>query len=127
MDDLFFEQIGKVKVKSAFASIVPPSRSIREKLALAKEEKEVVQLMRIRMQGDELFTFTINYLPREYGRRIKEEFLYKKPLLEILEQELKLRFMEAVETIEASFASQEVAQALAIPEGSPMLFVERIM
>jgi len=44
-----------------------------------------------------------------------------------LEQDLNIRFTEAVQTVQASFADQEVAQKLEISSGLPILFVERIM
>jgi GntR family transcriptional regulator len=47
--------------------------------------------------------------------------------LQILDQEMGIRFTEAVQKIEASFADKEVAGKLEISSGSPILFVERIM
>jgi GntR family transcriptional regulator len=44
-----------------------------------------------------------------------------------MEQDLGIQFTEAFQTIEASFADQEVSEALGIASGSPVLFVERIM
>jgi GntR family transcriptional regulator len=127
MNDLFYYQISKIKVKSAEISQVTPSKIIREKLELGRDEKEVVQIKRIRFLRDRLFTYTMNYLPLEIGRRIVEKDLYEKPMLQILEQDLNIRFIEAVQTIESSFAGQEVAEKLQIASGSPILFVERIM
>ena len=51
----------------------------------------------------------------------------KKPLLQIMEQDIGISFTEAFQTIEASFADQEVAEKLSVSPGSPILFVERIM
>jgi len=127
MDDLFYHQISKVNVKSASVSVVIPTRPIREKLELGPKEKEVVQLKRVRCQGDQPFTYTINYLPMEIGAKITEEALYQKPLLKILEQDMGFQFTEAVQTIEASFSNQEIAENLSVLNGSPILFVERIM
>jgi GntR family transcriptional regulator len=47
--------------------------------------------------------------------------------LQILEQDMRIQFTEAVQKIEASFADKEVAGKLEIASGSPILFVERIM
>ena len=44
-----------------------------------------------------------------------------------MEQDLGIQFTEAFQTIEASFASKEIAEQLRIPSGSPILFVERIV
>jgi GntR family transcriptional regulator len=127
MNDLFFYQISRIQIKTAEINQVAPSKVIREKLELDTKEKEIVQIKRVRYLRDRLFTYTINYLPLEIGSRIHEKDLYKKPLLQILEQDLNIRFTEAVQTVEASFADQEVAEKLRISSGLPILFVERIM
>ena len=88
---------------------------------------EVVRIKRVRYLKDKLFTYSINYLPQEIGVKITERALYKKSLLQILEQDFGIAFVEAVQTIEATFADQEVAENLAIPSGSPVLFIERTM
>ena len=61
------------------------------------------------------------------GKRIEKKDLYKKPLLQIIQQGLGIRFSEALQTIEASFSDQEVSENLDIVSGSPILFTERIM
>ena len=73
------------------------------------------------------FAHTINYLPLEIGKKITKNALMKKPLLQIMEQDIGIPFTEAFQTIEASFADQEVAEKLSVSPGSPILFVERIM
>ena len=127
MDDFFYYQISKIQAQFAEIRRVAPSREIRDKLELDEEEKEVVRINRVRSLRDRLFTYTINYLPLDIGSRITEKDLFKKPLLRILEQDLGFQFTEAVQTIEASFANQEVAEKLGIASGAPILFVERIM
>lgn len=127
MNDLFFYQISKIQIKAVEINRLAPSKMIREKLELDMAEKEVVQIKRVRFLRDRLFTYTINYLPLEIGRRIDEKDLYKKPLLQILEQDLNIRFTGAVQTIQALFADQEVAEKLQIGPGLPVLFVERVM
>jgi len=127
MDDLFFHSLTGIKIKSVIISRVTPPKSIREKLALNIEDEEVIQIKRTRFLRDKLLTYTINYLPMEIGRKITEENLYKKPLLQILEEDLGIQFIEAVQTIEASFADQDVAKILGILSGAPILLIERIM
>jgi GntR family transcriptional regulator len=126
MDDLFY-QISKSKTKSVKLTTMIVPKSIRPKLKLEKGNEEIIQIKRVRFLEKKPFAYTINYLPIEIGRRIKEQDLYKKPLLQIMEQDMGITFVEALQTIEASFANQEVAEKLAIPSGAPILFVERIM
>jgi GntR family transcriptional regulator len=94
---------------------------------LDEEDPEIVLIKRARFKEERSFAFTMNYLPVGIGKNIAKTDLYKKPLLKILEQDLGIRFSEAFQTIEASFANREVAEQLEIPTGSPILFVERIM
>ena len=51
----------------------------------------------------------------------------KRPLLKIMEDDLNINFIEAYETIEASFADEETAAHLGIAPGVPTLVTERIM
>lgn len=106
---------------------VEPSPLIREKLELSKEETHVVRITRDRLVPEGFRVFTINYLPTEIGRKISEKQLLKKPLLKIMEDDLKINFIEAFQTIEASFADEETAAHLGITQGVPTLLTERIM
>jgi GntR family transcriptional regulator len=98
---------------------------VKEKLNTDSEN--VVRIARVRMLHGHIFAYTINYLPEYIGLKIDEKSLYEKPLLKILEIDLDIEFDEAFQTIEASFSDQEVSEKLGIPNGSPILFVERIM
>ena len=126
MDDLFY-QVSKVKIQSVRLSRIEAPKLVREKLDLDDEEKEVVQIKRVRLLRDRVFSYTINYLPTDIGMRIIETDLLKKPLLKIMEQDLNIEFTEASQIIEASFADQEVAEQLGISPGSPVLYLERVM
>lgn len=126
LNDLFYE-VSKVKTKEVKITRLMASRRIKEKLEMDQGDKEVIQIERIRFKGSRSFAYTINYLPIEIGSKINKGELYKKPLLQIIEQDLGIPFTEAFQTIEASFASQEVAKKLGVLAGSPILFLERIM
>jgi len=77
---------------------------------------EVVQISRLRHIDDEPFSFTLNYLPIEIGKRIRAKDLYAVPLLKILQTELRIPIVRAYETIHALPAEPEVAQRLEIVE-----------
>jgi GntR family transcriptional regulator len=126
MDDLFY-QISKSKTKSVIINRMTAPKPIKEKLGLGARINEVIQVKRIRYWGVKPFAYTVNYLPLEIGMRITQGQLYKKPLLQIMEENLGIQFTEAFQTIQASFSDQEVSKCLRIPSGSPVLFVERIM
>jgi GntR family transcriptional regulator len=100
---------------------------IREKLELNKDDNYVVRIKRDRLVPEGFRAFTVNYLPLEIGRQISEDQLLKKPLVKIMEDDLKINFIEAFQTIEASFADEETAAHLGIVAGMPTLLMERIM
>jgi len=126
MDDLFY-QISKTKTKSVEINRIKLSKYLREKLNLGVESEEVIQFKRVRFKNGNSFAYTINYVPIEIGSKITEKDLKRKPMLQIMEQDLGIQFIEAFQTIEASFADKEVALKLGIMPGSPILYVERIM
>jgi GntR family transcriptional regulator len=88
---------------------------------------EIVRLRRLRHIEDEPFSFTVNYLPVEIGRRIREKDLYTVPLLKILQTDLRIPIVRAQETIDAVPADPEVAQKLGIPVLYPVMHMRRLM
>lgn len=126
MDDLFY-QISRSRMKSVRMDRIIVPKVIKEKLELRDDEEEVVQIKRVRFLEGKPFAFTVNYLPVEIGVRVREKDLYKKPLLQIFEQDLGIQFGEAFQTIQASFADQEISEQLGWTPASPILFAERIM
>jgi GntR family transcriptional regulator len=124
MDDLFY-QVSKSKTKSVRIQAIVVPKLIKKKLQLDRDD--AVQIKRVRFFAGNSFAYTINYLPFEIGSRIKEKDLYRKPLLQIMEQDLGIEFTEAMQTIRASFSDYEVSEQLGIASGSPILFVERVM
>lgn len=126
MDDLFYH-VSKTKTKTVEISRTKIPKHISDKVKFHQDPEEITLIKRIRFKGDKCIAYTINYLPLEFGERIKEEDLLKKPLLQIMEQDLGVKFAEAFQTIEASFADQEIALKLGVASGVPILLVERTM
>jgi GntR family transcriptional regulator len=117
----------KSKTLSVDIKEIEPAPLIREKLELNGNDRFVVRIKRDRLVPEGFRAFTVNYLPLDIGRRLDEKALLKKPLLKILEDDLKINFIEASQTIEASFADEEIAAHLGILPGNQTLFTERIM
>ncbi|MFC1798201.1 GntR family transcriptional regulator [Thermodesulfobacteriota bacterium] len=106
---------------------IAPSPLVREKLELKKSDRHVIRIKRDRLVPEGFRAFTINHLPYDIGKQVQEKVLMKKPLLKIMEDDLKINFLEAFQTIEASFADEETATHLGILQGNPVLITERIM
>lgn len=126
MDEIYY-QVQKLKTKSVVLEEVVPPESIKEMLELETSSQTVTRIKRIRYLGDKALNYIINHIPREIGSQLNKRDLLAKPLLQILQQDLNLIFSEAFQTVSASFADKEVADALVIPLGSPILHIERTM
>lgn len=126
MDEIFY-QVQRAKTKSVEMKVIDTPTIIREKLKLGLEDETILQIKRVRFLDNKPFSFATNYVPMEIGSQISEKELLRKPLLEILGKDLGIRFVEALQVIQASFADQEVSEKLGIAMGSPMLLIERIL
>ena len=88
---------------------------------------DVIRIQRLRHIENEPFSFTVNYLPLEIGKRVRAKDLYAVPLLRILQEDLRIPIVRARETIEAAPADPDVAAKLAIPVLYPVMHMKRVM
>jgi GntR family transcriptional regulator len=84
-------------------------------------------IKRLRHVNDEPFSFTVNFLPVSIGDRIRKEDLYSAPLMAILEGDMQIPIVRALETVEAAPADPEVSSRLRIPVLYPVMHVTRTM
>jgi GntR family transcriptional regulator len=126
VDDIFNRK-SNLETRSVELTRMKAPKLIRGKLSLEREDEEVIQIKRIRFLRNNPYAYAINYLPLAIGEKIVARDLYKKPLTQILVQDLGVVFTDAIQTMEASFADYEVASALAMASGSPTLFIEKII
>lgn len=99
-----------------------PAR-IADQLSLAEPTGTIVR--RTRLRDDVAFCYTVNYLGSEVGRKLTKKGLGSKSLMDLLEHEGH-RIESAHQTIRAQLADVSVSEALAIPLGAAVLFVERL-
>ncbi|MDA8126616.1 MAG: GntR family transcriptional regulator [Deltaproteobacteria bacterium] len=125
-DNIFARNLN-VETRSVSLTRMAAPKVIKQKLDIGEGGGDVFQIKRNRFLHGKHFSFAVNYLPLHIGERVSEDELYRKPLSRILVGELGITFAESVQTIQASFADHEVAEALAIASGSPILFIERIV
>lgn len=116
----------RTKVKILGMAMVEPNRTLRDIFQLDDGDM-VLQIEKIRQVEDSPFSLVVNYLPRDIGERVQRHDLTQKPLMTILEEDLGIEPKTASQTIEAAAASPEVADALAIDMGAPLLKVERTL
>jgi GntR family transcriptional regulator len=124
LEDLFAE-VGTSRVTSVRVAEEVPPPEVQHRLGLLDGARLTV-IRRVRTIENQPFALTVNYLPKTLGRRLARRDLYRFPLLQLLE-EAGVQFDHADQTIEARLAEEEMAKALGIEFGDPVLFVERLM
>ncbi|PYQ94109.1 MAG: hypothetical protein DMF97_18950, partial [Acidobacteria bacterium] len=120
------ERVLKLTVTDVEMRSVAAPPDIAAALAL-EPGADIIRIRRLRHIDDEPFSFTVNYLPAEIGKRIRAKDLYSIPLLKILQTELRIPIVRAQETIDAVPADPEVAQRLGITVLYPVMHMRRVM
>jgi GntR family transcriptional regulator len=85
----------------------------------------VMRIERVRLADSVPMSFDETYLPLEIGRKIVRNDLRVMPIFTLLEEKYGIPLVEADYSLDAAAASAHVAEALHIPEGSPILRIER--
>jgi GntR family transcriptional regulator len=123
-DDLLYH-VGKFKTKKVQISNRKPPPAVADLYGLDRNRDKIRVIKRVRFLGEIPAAFTINYLPLSIGDRINKEDLYRMPLLQIFKDKLKIPLGEALQSIEASVADHETAEALEISPGTQILLMQR--
>lgn len=113
----------------------PTARLIEQQIVLATEVvahrlavptgTHVMRIRRVRLADGTPMSFDETYLPRDIGEKIVTHDLDAEPIFSLLEEKYDLPLIEATYELEAVIADALVAQALAVPEGSPIFLIER--
>lgn len=123
LEDLL-AQVLLTTAREAKIDRVPAGEEVGRALQVSEEEP-VVRIERTRMLAGEPLAHTVSYLPMAVGASITAEDLRELPLMHLLEHRVGVRLEEAIQTIQAVPATRELAEMLSIPEGAPLLQVQR--
>jgi GntR family transcriptional regulator len=115
----------KTKVKVVNFSYGSASAQVLEALHL-DPDAVVQRAERIRIQGRTPFSHIVTYVPEDIGRSFGPEDLSTRPILSLIE-EAGVDIAEAQQSLSAVLADGEIATALAVPPGSPLLKVVRVV
>ncbi|CAN5857000.1 GntR family transcriptional regulator [soil metagenome] len=126
LDDLY-ERVLQLDVVSVETSRLAVTPLLRSTLNLTQADVELCCIRRVRHIKGEPFSYTVNYLPLSIGERVRADALYMVPLNAILEDEMNIPIIRALETVEAAPADQDVAKRLQIPVLYPVMHVKRVM
>lgn len=115
----------KTEVRILSFAFVPASSRIGQALGL--DEGELCQRsVRVRLVDGEPFSYLVAHVPARIGRTYSEADLASTPLLVLLERS-GVRPQRAQQTIGATMAAPEVAQALKVDTGSPLISLTRVV
>jgi GntR family transcriptional regulator len=87
---------------------------------------DVQHAVRVRSLEGEPMSYLVTYVPADIGRQYDREDLDTKPLLLLLEL-AGVKVASARQTISATLADSEVAGALSVHAGSPLIEVRRVV
>ncbi|WP_422368509.1 GntR family transcriptional regulator [Pelagibius sp.] len=87
---------------------------------------EVQRAVRVRSLDGQPMSFLVTYVPADVGRHYDRDDLNTKPLLHLLER-AGVDVTSARQTISATVADAEVAGALSVHAGAPLIEVRRVV
>ncbi len=103
----------------------PTSEAVASALGL--DSGQTVQTaVRVRFAGDEAFSHLTTHVPEDIARHYDEADLATQPLFVLLERS-GVRVDSAYQTVTATLATPDVAEALGVSVGAPLLALKRIV
>jgi GntR family transcriptional regulator len=104
--------------------ITNANATVARHLGLTKGQR-VMRIHRVRLADGVPLSFDETFLPLEIGKKIIANDLRVEPIFRLLERKYNIPLIEAEYRLEAGLATADVASALKVKEGSPLLIVER--
>ena len=104
---------------------VEPTGVVRERLGLASGER-VQRSIRVRSMNGKPFSHLVTHVPARIALNYNEADLADTPLFVLLERS-GVQVSQATQTISAVLADQDVAQALEVAVGSPLIALTRVV
>ena len=104
--------------------VVTADATVASELALTKGER-LVRIRRVRLADGIPLSFDETFLPLEIGKKIITDDLKVEPIFSLLERKYNVPLVEADYKLDAVAAESEVAAALRVKQGSPILRIER--
>jgi GntR family transcriptional regulator len=108
----------------SFDYLVPPEQ-IRAELELDADERSQ-RSVRVRLVDGAPFSYLVAHVPERIGRNFSREDLASQPLLELIERS-GLKSCSAKQEISAVLSSPDVAAALDIGVGMPLVALRRVV
>jgi GntR family transcriptional regulator len=87
----------------------------------------LVRCTRVRLHGGMPFSYIVNHVPGDIGRRIPDDAWKTGSIMRVMEEELGIRIAEADQTMSAALADPHLARVLKTTIGAPLLSVDRVV
>lgn len=103
---------------------VEPSPELRRDFELSAYEK-VRKIERIRLAQRRPLAYVVSYLPARIAAHVRIKGMKTIPLSTVIESSLRVKISGVKHIVEAKLSDDVVSTHLDIPQGSPVLYVER--
>jgi GntR family transcriptional regulator len=120
MRDMGYEAHSKVL---SVRTIVPP-KHVRDRI---ESGGRVIELKRLRFLNRAPISLDVSYLPSAIGARVARADLANRDVFAVLENDCQIALGHADLRMCAMRATEELQDALALDEASPILFIERVI
>lgn len=122
---------GLIQQNIAYTTIVQQQQVIQADKALAtlfqvNLDAPILCLQRVRSVEDKPIIFFTNYVPTENFPGIEWKDFANRRLFEVMEHDYGFKISWAQRYFEACVANAQVAAALDVPEGSPVMYAKQI-
>ena len=96
-----------------------------ERLQVARDTP-IVEIRRLRLLNREPVSLEVTYVQEELGYRLAQSDLLTRDIFAIIENDLATALGHADLAIDAALADEELAQALHVEAGAPVMRIERL-
>ncbi|PMS15697.1 GntR family transcriptional regulator [Trinickia dabaoshanensis] len=103
---------------------IAPPKHVRDRI---ESGDRVTELKRLRFLNRAPISLDVSYLPSAIGVRVARADLANRDVFAVLENDLQIALGHADLRMCATPATEELRDALAVDEGSPVLFIERVI
>ncbi|MBA4108530.1 MAG: GntR family transcriptional regulator [Leptothrix sp. (in: Bacteria)] len=104
---------------------VPASAGVARNLKVP-QDTVVTEIRRVRLLNREPVSLELTWVSEALGRRLAQADLVTRDIFLILENDCGVLLGHADISIDATMADEDIAQALAVEEGLPVLRIERL-
>jgi GntR family transcriptional regulator len=116
----------RVSNRVASVRVVTANRALAKRLKL-RAQSDATEIQRVRMLDGAAVSFEVTYAAQEIGAQLLAADLERRDIFHVIEQDCGIRIGHADLSIRSMPASDAVACALEVAQGSPLLEIDRLV